>query len=44
MFHYKKTLIALSAALMMSCSTVEYIFSYNSPRMSACLTLYDSLS
>ena len=31
MFHYKKTLIALSAALLMSCSTVEYIFSYNSP-------------
>ena len=31
MFHYKKTIIALSAALLMSCSTVEYIFSYNSP-------------
>ena len=31
MFHYKKTIIALSAALLMSCSTVEYIFTYNSP-------------
>ena len=31
MFHYKKILIALSAALLMSCSTVEYIFTYNSP-------------
>ena len=31
MFHYKKTIIALSVALLMSCSTGEYIFSYNSP-------------
>lgn len=31
LFHYKKTLIALSAALLMSCSTVEFIFTYNSP-------------